>query len=166
MYMLRKGKKKGMTLVELMVALAIFIILCIPIGNAIMQNIKANKVADTKKEEVMAINYGYEKIRDLASELYFKTENIEEDKEYDVKDSEDEYLVYNGKFRKYIYKYKIENKSEDIEKFSTESGRTDPLKIGDKEFESELVTILLELYDKESNEQIGNGEKYTFRVNR
>ncbi len=162
MYMLKKGKKKGMTLVELMVALAIFIILCIPIGNAIMQNIKANKTADTKKEEVMAINYGYEKMRDLASKLYLKTENIEEDKEYDVKDSDDKYLEYNGKIRKYIYKYEIES----VEKSSTESGRTDPLKIGDKEFESELVTILLKLYDKESNEQIGNGEEYTFRVNR
>lgn len=158
MYMLKKGKKKGMTLVELMVALAIFIILFIPIGNAVMQNIKANKVAETKREEVMAINYGYEKLRDLASKLYLEAEDIE----HDVKDLENNDLAYNGKFRKYIYKYEIEK----VEKSSTESGRTDPLKIGDKEFESELVTILLKLYDKESNEQIGNGEEYTFRVNR
>lgn len=164
MYMLKKGRKQGVTLVELIVALAIFIILFIPIGNAVMQNIKANKSSEIKKEETMAINYGYEKLRDQADNIFLDIED-EEGKEYVLKkssDKQEEDLAYQGKFNTYSYKYTI----KDIDKSSTESGRTDPLQVSDKEFESKIVTISLKLYNQKSDDQIGSGEEYTFRVNR
>ncbi|KMT21290.1 type II secretion system protein [Clostridium cylindrosporum] len=160
MYMLKKDRKKGFTLIELTIALSIFIILAIPISNAIIQNIKSNKIADMKKDEVMAMNYAYENLRALVESGSLEVGE-------DTYELECEYL---GKFTKYVYGYTVKINKED--EFTTKAGTTSPIEDNASnesglEFESRIATVSLNLYEEVDGKRSENplkSEEYTFRI--
>lgn len=163
MFMLKKGRKKGVTLIELMVALSLFILLAIPITHAIIQNIKSNNSAQIEKEKVMAINYGYENLKMLVDTVSLKVSNDLQE----LKSEQGNNLEYVGRMKTYTYKYNSYVKEN--ESYFTKKGTTLPIDNKESEegsleyeFESEIITVSLNVYEKESNKLIKT-ENYIFR---
>lgn len=156
MYMLKKGRKKGVTLIDIIIAFSIFLILLIPITNIIMQNIKTNKIADDKTDESMAISYGYENLKDLADKSSF-IKNANNEKLVNGRE-----VVYRGKLSNYVYTYTVDK----VETYTTTLGETTPIitnENDDLEFNSSIVDFTLKIY-KESSNDVLKEEQYTFKV--
>lgn len=164
MFML-KNYKKGITLVELIVALAIFIILLIPISNIIITNSKNIKEANEKSEMSLAVNYGYETLRKILYSIKVDGETYYIDNKLnsiDVSDNLSDYLIYKGKINSYCFEYTAYYKDEEsyVTPPSTTYGGED------EEFNSKIININLKIYKLKGNNKVDINleEAYTFRL--
>ena len=164
MFML-KNYKKGITLVELIVALAIFIILLIPISNIIITNSKNVKEANEKSEISLAANYGYETLRKILYSLKVDGETYYIDNmlnSRELSDNVSDCLIYKGKINSYCFEYTAYYKDE--ESYVTPSNTTYGGE--DEEFNSKIINVNLKIYklDKNNKVNINLEETYTFRL--
>ncbi len=160
-----KNYKQGITLVELIVALAIFTILVIPISNIIITNSKNIKEANEKNEQSLAVNYGYETLRKILYSLKVDGKTYYIDNKLDSKNISNDlgdYLVYRGKINSYCFEYTAYYKNE--ESYVTPSNTTYGGE--EEEFNSKVINVNLKIYKlKGSNkEDINLEETYTFRL--
>ncbi|MEF9952093.1 MAG: type II secretion system protein [Clostridium sp.] len=145
--MLKKDRKKGVTLIELIIALSVFILLAIPVTNGIISSIKINKTASENKERSQAMSYAYENLKKIAGDGHLLIDKGEQK-------LDETKFFYNGKSEKYIFTYNAvtQSKLESIESVDK------PTNI---EFQSNMVKLSITL---KSSEGAIKSETYNFKV--
>ena len=125
-----KHKKKGMTLIEAIISVALLSILIVPISGLVMTSVNTNKRAEIKQEaaflgqkllEEMKV---YDKIK-LVSNGNFQLLNGQGIKRVNTDESAADFNNFNGKFS--IDKYAVEIKLIKDDEFTYEDISKDPL---------------------------------------
>ncbi|MEF9935526.1 MAG: type II secretion system protein [Clostridium sp.] len=144
MCMLKRDKKKGVTLIELIIALSVFILLAIPVTNGILASIKTNKAATENRDMSLAMSYAYENLKKAANDGRLVLDG-------GVTNSS---IKYTGKLDTYSFSYNAET----IAKLESKESIDKPNNI---EFKSNMIKLTITL-------RSGNGssksETYNFKV--
>lgn len=119
-------RHKGFTIIEVLISLAIFAIIAIPLSMMVLQSVKINKQSEVKQQSMMVVQNLIESIKSLPDEEILKSSSIQisTDGTLDINKNKDGIFEVSGTVKGYnvgghikpLNKYEYQNNKSDISK--------------------------------------------------